>query len=151
MTTSWKLLFYMLKRNDFVVKNISCPVFSLCVYMCIMNVQIHGICICSFMFSLKLLGWRMTLSSCLSPVVRFNKVDWYIICMERRRRRVTVCFVISERNDLVIIILRLYIFSFHMEVTCSLHLFHLLYRGKRHQLRKPLLILFGINETQLRC
>ena len=42
----------------------------------------------------------------------------------------TVWFHILEWNDLVMtLVLFIHFFSFHLEVTCSLHVFHLWYRG----------------------
>ena len=70
--TPRKLLFDMLKRNEFFINTIFCPVFIMCVYTSTMNVNIHGICICSFMFYF---GLMITTSDYLSSVLRFNKAD----------------------------------------------------------------------------
>ena len=41
---------YFVKINDFIIKTISCPIFCSykCVHMCIMNLNVHGMCICIF-------------------------------------------------------------------------------------------------------
>ena len=47
----------------------------MCVYMCIMNLHVYGMCIYIFMFSLYLLGLITTMSFYLYPILRFNKAD----------------------------------------------------------------------------
>ena len=47
--------------------------------------------------------------------------------------------------------LYIFSFSFHMEVICSINVFHLLYRGNLRQSRKPLLYYLAFKEKQLHC
>ena len=45
--------------------------------MCTMNLHVHIMCIYIFMFSLFFFGLENYYFFCLSPVLRFNKVDWF--------------------------------------------------------------------------
>ena len=77
-------------------------------------------------------------------------VDWYMYVYmyfwERQPRCVTLWFSVFREKRIGHDYLPFYSFCFifHLELTCSLHVFYLWYRGKRHQLRKTLLYYFGI-------
>ena len=71
----------------------------------------------------------------------------------RQPHCVTLWFYVFREKRIVHDYLPFYsfCFSFHSEVTCSLHVFYLCYRGKRHQLRKPLLYYFDIYVNRNKC
>ena len=79
ITRSKKLLFCILNRNYFVIKLFLSLYLRICVHMCIINGPVHGMCICSFMFSLPLFGLIMTTSYCSSPLLRFTKSYWIYV------------------------------------------------------------------------
>ena len=58
-----------------------------------------------------------------------------------------LCF--SRENDFVINLL--IFFSFHLEVTCYIHVLHWWHRGEQNQSRKPLLYYLLFKEKQLLC
>ena len=72
-----KTLVFYIKEKLLHHKTISCPVYTYkCLHMCIMNVYVRDMYICSLMFSLQLLEFKMTIPYCLSSVTSFNKADW---------------------------------------------------------------------------
>ena len=78
-----KLLFCVLKRNNFVIKlflalysdSIYVEYMYIFVHMFIMNIHINA---CEYVFSCFpcYWGWKMTSSFWLSPILRFNKAYW---------------------------------------------------------------------------
>ena len=76
ITLSWRLLFFILMRNDFVIKTIYCPVLSICVYICVSCMCIYMLCVYVVScFTCNYWDWQLP-CHILSPVLRFNKADW---------------------------------------------------------------------------
>ena len=128
-----------------------------------------------FVFSLLFLRLTTTTPFCLSPILRFNKADWfylkfllvwvfYTVKNALSHGLLTVFedwyiytyICVSDRDNLIVyhfgslfsktkwlchdpLSFYSFFFSFHLEVTCSFNVFHLWCRGKKFQLRKPLL------------
>ena len=143
--------------------------------------------ICVFMFSLLFLVFKRTTSLFLSPMLRFNKADWFHLqplsvwgCCTVKTELLHglhtgftywyICrnICISEKYDLTVypfgsLFLEIkwlfhdspIFYSFELclqlEVTWSINSFHLCYRGKKLQQRKPQLYYLVFKERQLRC
>ena len=130
-------MFFLLNRNEFVIKTLSCHVFNMLEYL----------------QSLTIGGLHTVIRMCYRMVywLVFRIDIWMNICSERQRCCVTICFydfrekwlihdnptfvsmfdsIFSERNDFVMaLVIFIHFFSFCMGVTCCLHVFHLWYIG----------------------
>ena len=112
----------------------------------------------------------MTSSYCLSPLLRLNKAHWYIICIERRRRRVTVWLYdfgekwLSHDNYTFIHFVLAYVWKWHDLFVCSiccieenepirenLLLYYLLLKRNNCAVKTIYIVFINVGEITMSC